>query len=148
MGFVYKRNGCVRSVCRYSTRCAAQQSPRTGKSKQGTLVSFCAVGYYSGSRNRVRGLSLPICEVAKCRILRLFRHRVFRDGHSEFARPSRVHLPAFRHCGIDFLQCELSALSQTKTHSCRINYQLLICGASSDGRRNTCMEFTRWSVEP
>jgi len=129
MGFVYKRNGCVRSVCRYSTRCAAQHSPRTGRPKQGTLASFCAVGCYPCCRNRVRGLSLPICEVAKCRILRLFRHRVLRNGHSEFARPSRAHLPAFRHCGIDFLHCELSALSQTKTHSCRINCQLLICRA-------------------
>jgi hypothetical protein len=99
-------------------------TPRTRESKQSTLVSFCAMGRYPGSRNRVRSLPPPICKVAKSRILRLFRHRVFRNWHSESARPSRTHLTAFRHCGVDFLVRELSALSQMKTHSHRINGQL------------------------
>jgi len=117
MGSADKWHGCLRPLRRYSTRRAAQPSPRAGKSNQGTLVSFRVMGCYTGSRNRVRGLSLPICEVAESRIFPLFWSCVFRNGHSEFARPSRTHLPTFWDCRVEFLGCELFALSQTKTGS-------------------------------
>src|SRR5690242_10656688 len=77
------------------------------------------MGCYTSSRNRVRGLSLPICEVAESRIFSLFWSCLFWNGHSEFARPSRTHFPTIWDYSVEFLGCELFPLSQTKTHPCR-----------------------------
>ena len=119
LGFVHEWNSDLPPVRRYSTRRAAQPSARTRQSNQRTLVSFCAMGSYPSSGNSVRVFWLAICEVAKSRILRLFWGCVFRNGHSEFARPSRTHISAVRNTSVGCHWCELSALSQTTLNSWR-----------------------------
>lgn len=86
------------------------------------------MGCYTSSRNRVRGLSLPICEVAESRIFSLFWSCLFWNGHSEFARPSRTHFPTIWDYSVEFLGCELFPLSQTKTHPCRFTVNSCLVG--------------------
>jgi hypothetical protein len=49
-------------------------------------------------------------------------------GILNFAKPSRTHCPTFWDCRVEFLGCELFALSQTKTHPCHLTTNSCVVG--------------------